>query len=75
MSWKPLFVYVVEAENGMFKFGCSRQPKIRARGICANSPIKVRLVAFWLGDRRDEFQLHERFSSSRGWSEWFHPTE
>lgn len=70
-SQEKCFVYVVEAENGLIKIGASAKPIERARGICANSPIKCRLIISIAGIREDEQKIHAQFLEHRAWSEWF----
>lgn len=67
----PRHVYVVEAENGLFKLGSSRFPEKRADAICAHSPCRVRLVAIWPGRVIDEQALHARLEPFRSHHEWF----
>lgn len=67
-------VYIVEAENGMFKIGVTINVKQRALAILNGSPIKTRLVATFPGTYSDELKMHERFKDARAWGEWFYPT-
>ena len=68
-------IYVIQAENGFIKIGCSNFPTTRFSGIQFNSPLQLRLIAIFLGDKRDEHALHARFDSSRRHNEWFAPDE
>jgi hypothetical protein len=66
-----MYVYVVEAQNGLIKIGCSRVPENRAALISAHSPVLVRLIAKWPGSQADERELHTRFADFRHHNEWF----
>lgn len=70
-SRRPMSIYVIEAQNGMCKIGCSTTPQSRAEMVHAHSPVPVRLIATWKGIMSDEFALHRRFEAYRGHSEWF----
>ncbi|MGO4171590.1 GIY-YIG nuclease family protein [Bosea sp. TAF32] len=64
-------VYVIEAQIGLIKIGCSRWPAKRAAMVSAHSPCPVRLVAVLDGGHPFERELHRRFAGSRGHGEWF----
>ncbi|WP_210381148.1 GIY-YIG nuclease family protein [Microvirga zambiensis] len=66
-----MYVYVVEAQNGLVKIGCSRVPESRAALISAHSPVLARLIAKWPGSQAEERELHARFSEYRHHNEWF----
>lgn len=67
----PTFVYLIEAEIGVVKVGCSTDPLRRLRGISTHSPCPVRLIAQWPGSLADEAVIHRAFSEYRGHNEWF----
>lgn len=64
-------IYVIEAENGLFKIGSSRVPQQRFAQVAAHSPCKVRLVAIWAGAPRAEQQIHQDLDPYRSHHEWF----
>lgn len=66
-----MYVYVVEAQNGLIKIGCSRVPENRAATMSAHSPVLIRLIAKWPGSQAGERELHERFADYRHHNEWF----
>lgn len=65
------FVYIIEAENGVVKIGCSMFPKERVNNCISHSPIPVRLIAQWPGDTSDERAFHRQFRNYRSHREWF----
>lgn len=65
------FLYAIEAQNGLVKFGRSVQPWLRAAQYQGHSPVPVRMVAYWPGDAGDEAILHQRFSEQASHFEWF----
>ena len=67
----PRMIYVIEAENGLFKVGSSRAALQRVNSIAAHSACRVRLVALWIGMVRDEQVLHEILDAHRQHHEWF----
>ena len=66
-------IYVIQAENGMVKIGCSKHPVTRFAAIQFNSPLQLRLIAVLDGNGADERALHARFDHSRRHNEWFVP--
>lgn len=66
-------IYVIQAENGMVKIGCSKHPATRIASIQFNSPLQLRLIAILDGNGADERRLHSRFDQSRRHNEWFAP--
>lgn len=68
---RQTFVYVVEAENGLIKIGCSEWPDRRLQLIRTHTPLHTRLLAMWQGDRREEGALHKRLRAQGHHSEWF----
>lgn len=65
-------VYILEAECGRVKIGCSSTPFARFYVMSANSPCEVRMVAVLPGGHAEERALHKRFASHRVYREWFH---
>lgn len=65
------YVYVLEAQNGMIKIGCSTCPRTRFEAIFAHSPVLIRQIAEWRGARADELVLHKQFHEFRHHNEWF----
>lgn len=66
-------IYVIQAENGMVKIGCSKRPLARLETIQFNSPLQLRLIAIFDGNGADERAIHKRFDHSRRHNEWFVP--
>lgn len=64
------FLYLIEAENGRVKIGCSSAPEKRVYSFC-NGSCAVRLIAKWSGTLDDEAEMHQRFSAARVYREWF----
>lgn len=64
-------IYVIEAENGMCKIGCSDKPESRAATVHLHSPVKTRIIAKLPGSFDQERRLHEQFQQYRGHAEWF----
>ncbi len=64
-------IYIVEAENGVVKIGCTSNVKLRVATIMGHSPVRVRLIAQLPGLLPDERALHQRFSRYRCHCEWF----
>lgn len=65
------FVYLIEAQIGVLKIGCSARPETRLKTMAVNSPTPLRLVAIWPGVTADERALHAKFADNRFYNEWF----
>lgn len=65
------YVYLIEAQNGVAKIGCARDPYQRLAAVRTHSPVLVRLIAIWPGNYAGERLLHARFDQHRLASEWF----
>jgi hypothetical protein len=68
------YVYLLEAENGLFKIGRSKQPKFRISEITkAVAPFEIKEVhKAWYPDcHAVESALHRRFAKKRKRGEWF----
>lgn len=65
------FVYLIEAQMGVLKIGCSARPETRLKTMAVNSPTPLRLIAVWPGVTADERALHARFDAHRFYNEWF----
>jgi hypothetical protein len=66
-------IYVAQAENGLIKIGISADPHKRLHTISLYSPLQVRLIAVFDGDRATESDLHSSFQPHRRHNEWFAP--
>lgn len=64
-------IYVIEAENGLFKLGNSIAPFERIEAMAAHSPCLLRIVAVWPGSIRDEQIIHADLDQFREHHEWF----
>ncbi len=68
-------VYVVQASNGLLKFGHTRKLQKRFWAMQGLAPDPLRLVAFADGDKHVEQLLHSMLGASRHHGEWFSPTK
>lgn len=72
-------VYLVQAENGLFKIGSSRNPMKRLGTLRTGSPIGIDLVHIiitWQYTHQSlERALQRRFAHRRAHGEWFALTE
>ena len=66
-----MYIYLIEAQNGLAKIGYSRSPHERALHVMSHSPIGARLIAYWPGNKADEARLHEIYAEYRSHREWF----
>jgi hypothetical protein len=66
-------VYLVEAENGLFKIGMSENIMSRFGALANASPLELKLVCYVECEnaRCIEAYLHERFQAKRVRGEWF----
>lgn len=68
-------VYFVQSEaNGLIKIGVAADLDKRVRCLQTMSPVPVRLLGAFPGDRSDEQRLHQAFRPCRAHGEWFEPT-
>ena len=65
------YVYIIEAQNGVAKIGCARDPHQRLATVRTHSPVLTRLISIWPGTYADERALHGKFEEYRLASEWF----
>ena len=68
------YVYLLRAENNLYKIGRSKSPKIRVSQITkAIAPFKIEVinVAYYEDHLRAEAELHAMFKSRRKQGEWF----
>jgi len=69
-----VYLYLIAAENGLFKIGKSTNPRNRIAQIRTSSPCRVEPV-LWIyydeGERDLEKDLHTAFESARSHGEWF----
>lgn len=66
------YIYVIKAQNGLFKVGITKDPLIRFKSIYANSPIDVSLL-FCIecqDSLKIEREIHAKFSSKCHHGEW-----
>lgn len=70
---KPSSLYLIEAENGLVKIGCSKWPAERLKAVRLHCCEPTRLIAAWPGRKADELALHARFEAYRIHTEWFRP--
>lgn len=70
---RPGFVYVVKADNGVFKIGFTRNINRRMYGLRCVSPMPLTLITeIALKDCvAAEAWLHDRFRDKRSHGEWF----
>ena len=67
------YVYIVQADNGLFKIGKARKPKERVQQLGIKLPYELDVVLLLeSGDySKLEATLHQRFASKRVAGEWF----
>jgi predicted GIY-YIG superfamily endonuclease len=76
-DWAPItrpgYVYIIRAENGLFKIGKAKSPKARIAAIGQLIPMKWEVFhIFWSPDFGDaERSLHQYYASKRIIGEWF----
>lgn len=68
------YVYVIQAENGLIKVGCSHQPRTRVKGLFAWSALPMWVVACVKGRRELETAILGRLAESLHHNEWISPT-
>jgi len=68
---RTVYVYVIEARNGVIKIGRSECPAMRVKLFDLYSPVKTRLIAMWPDIMQAEAELHRRFHAQRLHAEWF----
>jgi hypothetical protein len=66
-------VYVLRADNGLVKIGCSRDVVSRVRALQTMSPVPIQLVHVFEHDqyRALESALHRQYHHRRRQGEWF----
>jgi hypothetical protein len=72
-KWKPLgvsFIYFIQA-GGSIKIGFAKDPEDRRLTLQTANASRLELVWIMIGDRRDEAEMHARFSADRQHGEWF----
>lgn len=78
-SWRdkrtpaPGYVYLLEAENNIYKIGRSRDLKTRVLTIQMHSPVKVILLHRFQSKNSiiAEETLHKKYAAKRKHGEWF----
>jgi hypothetical protein len=71
------FVYLMQADNGLYKIGMSADIKKRLKDINRDVPVRVRLIHYIASDYQGmaEAYLHTRFKEEREKYEWFKLTQ
>jgi hypothetical protein len=69
----PGYVYLVGADNGLYKIGRAKNVDDRVNFFGVKLPMKTWLVHSFYSDNYDkaEKQLHEHFAEQRNHGEWF----
>jgi Meiotically Up-regulated Gene 113 (MUG113) protein len=69
----PGYVYLLRAENDLYKIGRSKNPKTRINGIIWSFPIAIELVVVIEATDMKvlEKSLHDQFRERRQRGEWF----
>jgi len=70
-SW----VYVVRADNGPMKVGCSVNPELRVLSFQYSSPNRISLECLVPGGKMLEGRIKHRWRERKLWGEWFSPDE
>ena len=69
-------VYLIVCfKNNCCKIGSSLDPSKRLNNLQSANPNKLELVSIIEGDKKLEFELHEKFSKDRLNGEWFNYTK
>lgn len=71
------YVYILKAENGLYKIGKSRSPQIRIGQIITASPVKITPCLVYKSTEYHKMErvLHEVFADEREIGEWFRLTD
>jgi len=71
------YLYLIRAENGLYKIGRSANPVSRYKSILNQSPTGLSLVSTFRFQRADiiEGRLHQLYNEKRSHGEWFDLTE
>jgi predicted Zn-dependent protease with MMP-like domain len=71
------YVYILKAENGLYKIGKSRSPQTRVNNIRTASPVKIEVYRVFMSTEYSdtEIRLHELFADFREIGEWFRLTD
>lgn len=71
------YVYILRAQNGLFKIGKTKDPKARFESIKTSSPERVEVYRVFLSSdySETEARLHRLFSEFRELGEWFRLTD
>ncbi len=72
------YVYLVKAENGLYKIGRSKTPDVRISTITKTiGPIEIQTIhtAFYPDCYKAESELHQMFKEKRRRGEWFELTD
>jgi len=73
MKSKSNRIYFIQAPNGLFKIGKSKNPKARLKTLQVGSPVKLTLKKIIKGGLALEHVLHIYFKHLRKHGEWFRP--
>jgi len=70
---RPGYIYLIRADNSLFKIGKTINPEDRFKSLQTLSPVPLALIhTVKTGDTMMlEHELHERFSEKREQGEWF----
>jgi len=70
------YVYVVEADNGLYKIGLSKEPRKRIDALGVKLPYELEIIILIETPDRYELEreLHEQFADKRKNGEWFELT-
>lgn len=71
------FVYLLRADNGIYKIGCTKRPDARIKQLGIQLPYELEVICLLPAQdmRLLESKLHERFNERRVNGEWFQLTE
>ncbi len=73
-NYRAGYVYLLKAENGLYKIGRSKTPDVRIRDITkAVAPFDIQIIhtAYYPDCYRAESDLHKLFREKRRRGEWF----
>ena len=78
VNYKCGYVYLLKAENGLYKIGRSKTPEVRIGSITkAIAPFDIKVVntAFYPDCYKAESELHKLLAEKRRRGEWFELTD
>lgn len=71
------YIYILKAENGLYKIGKSKDPGSRIASIRTSSPVALEIYRVFQSSEysKQEKVLHRLFADLREFGEWFRLTD